>query len=86
MNNLKYKIPGSIEVNRLERLHNLVFDDVKKGSKAIAKEIGALIKLKQSQNKLCVLGLATGSSPLTFTENLIACIIDGLEFQKCYYI
>ena len=44
MNNLKYKIPGSIEVNRLERLHNLVFDDVKKGSKVIAKEIGALIK------------------------------------------
>jgi|TARA_B110000208_G_C11764998_1_gene428275 glucosamine-6-phosphate deaminase len=82
MNNLKYKIPGSIEVNRLERLHNLVFDDVKKGSKAIAKEIGALIKLKQSQNKLCVLGLATGSSPLSVYRELISLHNNGLSFKN----
>ena len=82
MNNLKYKIPGSIEVNRLERLHNLVFDDVKKGSKVIAKEIGALIKLKQSQNKLCVLGLATGSSPLSVYRELISLHNNGLSFKN----
>lgn len=82
MNNLKYKIPGSIEVNRLERLHNLVFDDVKKGSKVIAKEIRALIKLKQSQNKLCVLGLATGSSPLSVYRELISLHNNGLSFKN----
>ena len=82
MNNLKYKITGSIEVNRLERLHNLVFDDVKKGSKVIAKEIGALIKLKQSQNKLCVLGLATGSSPLSVYRELISLHNNGLSFKN----
>ena len=55
---------------------------MKKGSKVIAKEIGALIKLKQSQNKLCVLGLATGSSPLSVYRELISLHNNGLSFKN----
>ena len=55
---------------------------MKKGSKVIAKEIGALIKLKQSQNKLCVLGLATGSSHLSVYRELISLHNNGLSFKN----
>tara|TARA_B100000767_G_C19773715_1_gene541419 strand:- start:224 stop:2125 length:1902 start_codon:yes stop_codon:yes gene_type:complete len=82
MNNLKHKIPGAKEINRFERIHNIVFDNVNEASKVIAKEIGVLIKLKQSQKKLCVLGLATGSSPLSVYKELISLHNKGLSFKN----
>ena len=80
MNKLEYKRPGAFEINRLEKLHNVVFDHVDKASLEIAKEIEALILKKQSQNKPCILGLATGSSPLTVYKELIRLHKNGLSF------
>ena len=71
MNELAFKRPGTYEINRLEKLHNIVFDDVKNASKSIALEIKELILSKQKTNENCVLGLATGSSPITVYEELI---------------
>jgi glucosamine-6-phosphate deaminase len=41
----------------------VVSKDSKVASKAVAKEIVALIKVKQAQKQPCILGLATGLSP-----------------------
>ena len=45
---------------RYEKVKTVVFDNSTNASKEVAKEIVDLIRLKQTQNKICVLGLATG--------------------------
>ncbi len=82
MNILVYKSPGALELNRHEKLHNIVFDHVLDASKNIANEIKDLILLKQNENKLCVLGLSTGSSPLTVYKELIKMHNEGLSFKN----
>ena len=82
MNELAFKRPGTYEINRLEKLHNIIFDDVKNASKSIALEIKELILLKQKTNENCVLGLATGSSPITVYEELIKFHRNGLSFYN----
>lgn len=68
---LKYKKPGSTQETRLEKIHNVIFDNSKSGSKAVAREIADLIIYKQSKKQKCILGLATGSSPITVYEELV---------------
>ena len=52
------------------------------GSKIVAKEIANLIIQKQSLGKNCVLGLATGSSPIAVYKELIKMHkIEGLSFE-----
>lgn len=68
---LNYKAPGSFEETRYEKLHNVIFDSPTAGSIAIAQTIANLIKEKQSKNQHCVLGLATGSSPLSVYRELV---------------
>ena len=68
---LKYKAPGIFEETRYEKLHNVIVKSSKEGSKLIANSIALLIKEKQDQNKMCVLGLATGSSPLSVYRELV---------------
>ena len=63
--NISYKSPGALEETRFEKIHSVIFEDSKKASLIIAKEISDLIIKKQKQNKNCVLGLATGSSPIS---------------------
>jgi len=58
--NISYKSPGALEETRFEKIHSVIFEDSKKASLIIAKEISDLIIKKQKQNKNCVLGLATG--------------------------
>ena len=82
MNILVYKSPGALELNRHEKLHNIVFDHVLDASKNIANEIKDLILLKQNENKLCILGLSTGSSPLTVYKELIKMHNEGLSFKN----
>jgi glucosamine-6-phosphate deaminase len=48
---------------RFENIGTIVFENSITASKAVAKEIAALIKVKQAQKQPCILGLATGSSP-----------------------
>jgi glucosamine-6-phosphate deaminase len=48
---------------RFENIGTVVFDDSTTASKSVAREIVELVLEKQKENKLCILGLATGSSP-----------------------
>ena len=68
---LKHVKPGITQETRLEKIHNVIFDNSKIGSKAVAREIANLIKYKQSKKQKCILGLATGSSPITVYDELI---------------
>ena len=71
INKLAYKKPGLTQETRLEKIHNVIFDNSKSGSKAVAREIADLIKFKQTKKQKCILGLATGSSPITVYEELV---------------
>lgn len=82
MNKLNYNRPGTHEINQKEKLHNVVFDRVGVASKVIAEEIRDLILAKQHQNKPCVLGLATGSSPLSVYKELVQMHENGLSFKN----
>ena len=54
-----------------ERIALELYEHPSIGSKAAAHEIANLIKEKQKNNKNCVLGLATGSSPISIYEELV---------------
>ena len=69
--NLSYVKPGIYEETRFEKLHNVIFQNSEEGSKEIAREISNLVRTKQQKEENCVLGLATGSSPLKIYEELI---------------
>jgi len=69
--NLKYQSPGINEETRFEKLHTVTFDNSDIASCLIAKEICDLVKSKQEKGKKCVLGFATGSSPLLIYKEII---------------
>ena len=80
---LKHTEAGKFEETRFEKIHNVIFENAEVASIEVAKEIAELIKLKQSENKPCVLGLATGSSPIKVYEELVRMHQeDGLSFQN----
>ena len=80
---INYKSPGTLEATRFEKIHSVIFKESKEASKIVAKEIADLIKQKQKQNKNCVLGLATGSSPISVYNELVRMHIeDGLSFSN----
>lgn len=54
-----------------EKIPVKVYADLKLGSVAVAKEIAALIRDKQSKKETCVLGLATGSTPKSLYAELV---------------
>lgn len=68
---IAYKPPGKFEETRFEKIHNVIFDSSLEASVLVAQEIAALILEKQAQGKPCVLGLATGSSPIKVYEELV---------------
>ena len=81
--NILYQFPGAFEEHRFEKLHNVTFDSPFSGSAAVADEIAALIQEKQSEGKPCVLGLATGSSPISVYKHLIKLHQEeGLSFKN----
>ncbi|MFV9551750.1 glucosamine-6-phosphate deaminase [Algibacter sp. PT7-4] len=69
--NITYTQAGKFEETRFEKIHNIIFKDSTEASILVAQEIASLIKEKERQNKPCVLGLATGSSPIKVYEELI---------------
>jgi glucosamine-6-phosphate deaminase len=80
---LIYDIPGKFEETRFEKNHNVIFKSSGEASKVVADEIAALIKSKQTENQSCVLGLATGSSPIKVYEELVRMHKeDGLSFHN----
>jgi glucosamine-6-phosphate deaminase len=61
------------------------FSSSEEASVFVACEIAALIKLRQRENKLCVLGLATGSTPTRVYEELVKLHKkSGLSFKNVY--
>tara|TARA_A100001015_G_scaffold152675_1_gene169392 strand:+ start:7304 stop:9214 length:1911 start_codon:yes stop_codon:yes gene_type:complete len=83
MSSISYCVPGTFEENRFEKLHNVPFNSPQAGSIAVADEIASLIRKKQAKNEMCVLGLATGSSPITVYKRLIELHkSEGLSFKN----
>ncbi len=80
---LKYVPPGRLEKTRYEKLHLAVYREPEKASTDIANSIAELIRSKQKENKPCVLGLATGNSPLNVYKKLIQLHQkEGLSFKN----
>ena len=81
--NISHKSTGTLEKTRFEKIHSVIFKDSKEASKIVAKEISDLIIRKQKQNKNCVLGLATGSSPISVYQELVRLHREeGLSFKN----
>ena len=82
-NKLKYTEAGKFEETRFEKIHNVVFENSDEASIAVAQEIAELIRSKQAKNESCVLGLATGSSPINVYEELVRMHVEeGLSFKN----
>jgi len=80
---ISHKEPGQFEETRFEKIHNAIFQSSEIASKIVAKEIALLIREKQSLKANCILGLATGSSPIKVYEELIRLHQEeGLSFHN----
>ena len=69
--NITYKAPGKFEETRFEKIHNVIFESSQEASILVAQEISNLIREKSLKKELCILGLATGSSPIKVYEELV---------------
>src|ERR1700754_3575183 len=70
-------------VDSFEKIPVEIFTTSTQGSKHAAKEIANLIKQKQKENKPCVLGIATGSTPITMYKELVRLHKEeGLSFKN----
>jgi len=68
---------------RFENLGTVIFENSGDASKAVAQEIASLIKEKQAKKEICVLGLATGSSPKGMYAELVRLHKEeGLSFSN----
>lgn len=66
-----------------EKIPTRIYQNSKTASQAVAREIADLIIKKQKENKPCVLGLATGSSPKSVYSELIRLHQEeGLSFKN----
>ena len=83
INELKHNKPGLTQETSFEKIHNVIFNNSIEGSKAVAREIADLITKKKNKKENCVLGLATGSSPITIYEELVKIHRnEGLSFKN----
>lgn len=70
-------------IDSFEKIPVKIFDSSNDGSLFVAREIAALIKAKQAKNETCVLGLATGSTPLRLYTHLVNMHRnEGLSFKN----
>ena len=80
---LKHAPVGLDERTRFENVHTVLFDQASLASKSVALEIAELIREKDSKNEHCVLGLATGSSPISVYDELVRMHKEeGLSFKN----
>ena len=70
-NNTIHQSIGKFEDTRYEKIHNITYNSSQAASVLVAQEIAQLIKEKQQEETFCVLGLATGSSPIKVYEELV---------------
>ncbi|MES2003430.1 MAG: glucosamine-6-phosphate deaminase [Bacteroidota bacterium] len=70
-------------VDSFEKIPVKIYPDSKKGSKYVAQEIAALIREKQAKKEKCVLGMATGSTPIHLYAELVRMHREeGLSFKN----
>lgn len=80
---ITYEESGKFEETRFEKKHNVIFSNSSEGSLKVAKEIADLIISKKEKGEQCVLGLATGSSPIKVYEELVRMHNEeGLSFSN----
>lgn len=58
-------------VDSLEIIPCSIFSDPKEGARFVAQKIAAIIRQKQEAGEMCVLGLATGSTPKSLYAELV---------------
>jgi len=58
-------------IDAFEKVPVQIFPSPKEGSAFFASEIATLIKAKAAKNEACVLGLATGSTPIKLYQELV---------------
>ncbi len=74
---------GRTDLIRFEKMHTEIFEHSDIASIAVAREIASLIRYKQSRAERCILGLATGSSPLKVYDELVRLHKEeGLSFSN----
>ena len=79
---ISYRHVGSTDITRYEKMHVEVFRDSGQASIAVAHEIADLMREKAGLGKPCVLGLATGSSPIRVYAELVRLHREeGLDFS-----
>ena len=70
-------------VDSFEKIPVKIFESSKQGSKYVAGEIAALIREKTAKNENCVLGMATGSTPIHLYAELVRMHREeGLSFKN----
>jgi glucosamine-6-phosphate deaminase len=80
---IEHRECGFDETTRFEKIHTEIFDTSSEASLSVAVEIAQLIEEKQKQGEKCVLGLATGSSPLGVYKELVRLHKEeGLSFSN----
>ncbi len=69
--------------DRFEKLPISIYEKPADAVKAVAQEIAELIRTKATKNEQCVLGLATGSSPIKLYQELVRMHKEeGLSFRN----
>lgn len=70
-------------VDSFEKIHVKVFSNSQKGSRYVAEEIAALIRTKAAAGEKCVLGMATGATPVRLYAELVKIHREeGLSFKN----
>ena len=71
------------QISRNERIPCRVFRHSRDASRAVAHQIAALIRSRTAEGRNCVLGLATGSTPVSVYNELVRMHQEeGLSFQR----
>ena len=71
------------ELRKFEKINTLIHKNSESASLFVAKEIASLIRERQKQGKMAVLGLATGSTPTKVYDFLVQFHQkDGLSFKN----
>ncbi|NDA63351.1 MAG: glucosamine-6-phosphate deaminase, partial [Chitinophagia bacterium] len=70
-------------MDSFEKIPVKIFPSVIEGSKMVANEIAQLIREKAARNEKCVLGMATGNTPVKLYKELVRMHREeGLSFQN----
>jgi len=70
-------------IDAFEKVPVQIFPSPAEGSAFVAQEIASLIKEKAAEGKNCVLGLATGSTPIKLYKELVRLHKEeGLSFKN----